>query len=168
MLKDLITQPEKEPRAVDDLLKNIILIDQQQRQELDLVREAEKNYSLQDATDTCSENVNSENTPIKDEVSSCVENENSNTSTLGYQITGNEIIPKTVSDPSANVSQEEQDDLEPAQDLAGEYEESAVDWEDLTREQWSETDRLLQKIERVGTRVLQHDFLSSIGETLSG
>lgn len=42
-------------------------------------------------------------------------------------------------------------------------EESVMDCEDLTRENWSENDLLLQKIRRLGSRVAQYDFLSSVG-----
>ena len=43
--------------------------------------------------------------------------------------------------------------------------EEPMDWDDLTREQWTETDKLLQKIERLGPRVNQPDFMSSVGNT---
>jgi len=48
----------------------------------------------------------------------------------------------------------------------GEPEESAMNWKDLTRENWSENDKLLQKIERLGSRVPQFDFMSPVGNVL--
>lgn len=38
-----------------------------------------------------------------------------------------------------------------------------IDWNDLTKEQWTEKDLLLQKVQRVGPRISQLDYLSSIG-----
>jgi hypothetical protein len=50
------------------------------------------------------------------------------------------------------------------EELEQPLEETPMDWEDLTREQWSESDRLLQKVEKVGSKVLQRDFMSAVGE----
>lgn len=82
-------------------------------------------------------------------------------------ITAQETNPKAASVENLDEEIEHRnpvtEELEEEQEPIGE--ETPMDWEDLTREQWSESDRLLQKVEKVGSKVLQRDFLSTIGQS---
>lgn len=145
------------------MLQEIVLVDSHQREELNLVREAEKNYSSHSLSEVnsslyCTEELSKESTPIKNENTD--EDPTPGSTILGYRITGNEIVhnppvaESVLETPMTSTVEEEKDE---------ELDNSIMDWEDLTREQWTETDRLLQKIERVGSNVYQPDFLSIVG-----
>ena len=163
MFQELVSNPSNDEELLKSLLQEIMLVDSHQREELNLVREAERNYSSHSSSEIsnslyCTEELSKESTPVKNE--NIDEDSVSGSAILGYRITGNEIVhnpPITGNvpeNPAAVLIEEEKDE---------ELDNSAMDWEDLTREQWSETDRLLQKIERVGSKVLQPDFLSIVG-----
>jgi len=146
--QDLISNPGKDEESLKSLLEEILVLDRRQREELNLVREAEKNYSSHSSQDST--------TP--DNTLFCTEELSKNTvdvvkseDAVSFRITGNTIVER----PSGTAEEvvDEADDV---------VEDEIVDWQDLTREQWSETDRLLQKIERVGARVLQSDYLSIV------
>ena len=164
MFQELVSNPSNDEEALKSLLQEIMLVDSHQREELNLVREAERNYSSCSSVEVnnslyCTEELSKESTPIKNE--SIVESSVPDSSVLGYRIMWNEIvhnppIAEDIPDISTTVAADETKDEE--------LDNSIMDWEDLTREQWSETDRLLQKIERVGSKVFQPDFLSIVGK----
>ena len=149
----MISNPGKDEESLKSLLEEILVLDRRQREELNLVREAEKNYSSHSSQDLT--------TP--DNTLFCTEELSKNTvdvvkseDVVSFRITGNTIVER----PSGTVEEV----VDKADDVV---EDEIVDWQDLTREQWSETDRLLQKIERVGARVLQSDYLSIVGNSIS-
>jgi hypothetical protein len=80
--------------------------------------------------------------------------------------TGQDILPKRPVSSLASADNfkepaHEMASLEEIEELEQPLDESSMGWEDLTREQWSESDRLLQK---VGSKVLQRDFMSTVGK----
>ncbi len=82
--------------------------------------------------------------------------------------TGQDILSSPVSSLASADNFKEPNEMAAVEEIEEELEqpleETAMDWEDLTREQWSESDRLLQKVEKVGSKVLQRDFMSAVGE----
>lgn len=105
--------------------------------------------------------------PAQSEESSSVEDELIE-SPQEYRITGKEIVPRASDETSFDDTKLSDDSIldEAEDEVEQSVDEEPMDWEDLTREQWSETDRLLQKVERVGSKVLQRDFLSTVGKKL--
>ena len=118
-------------------MDDIARINQPQQEERALVR---------DAT-----NHSNSSSPQPEELNGVVDDEASSS----QPITDSE---DSVLTPLIEEKEEEMPEEEP--------EESVMDWEDLTRENWSENDKLLQKIERLGSRVPQFDFMSSVGNAL--
>lgn len=152
------------------MLKEISFLDKSQREELNLVREAELNHISQEIqndltcsdalSDDCAIAQNGECSEIDDETAQSPHTHsdagtdlNSSRSVIAEASAEGDTAPTDV-DQSSGEMQEDQEDAN----------QSPMDWEDLTREQWSESDRLLQKVEKVGYKVLQRDFLSTIGK----
>ena len=162
-LQELKSKPVRDEAAVQELLNEILKIDQSQREQLNLVRETENSYtSLSDIQEDvlyCTENLSSDGSPVKSED----EKEAPEGSVVDFRITGNEIKPKpVVASPLPDVPEAPPQEPETVQEEM--QDDGVMNWEDLTREQWTETDKLLQKVERVGSRVLQPDFLSTMGK----
>lgn len=130
--QELNSKPDKDDAAIQELLREIADINQSQREELNLVREAESNYTPQDDDGGHQEEPKDEEEEKED-----VDDDDD----------------RSLPSPYGPILGEEEDEIP----------EEPMDWEDLTREQWTETDKLLQKIERAGSRVIQQDFMSSVG-----
>ena len=140
----------------------------------------------------CTEETSHFNNAVKSEDNNSAEEEGSHPSILDYRIEGSKIVqhpatqdyriegtkivkrPQSISSivPSHSILNIPNDCKKPLLGkveeepcVKNEQEDTVMDWNDLAQEQWSETDKLLQKVERVGSKVLQQDFLSTIGNT---
>lgn len=161
-------RPDKDEAILQELLNEISFLDKSQREELKLVREAEINYISQEIQNDlfCPEKL-SDDYPLAQNGET---NEPEEESPLSQEIriTGTGTSPEVASLGNSDDGVQEPADITTPGDVEEEQEpvvdETPMDWEDLTREQWSESDRLLQKVERVGSKVLQRDFLSTVGE----
>lgn len=137
-------------------------MDQCQREELNLVREAELSHA------TPHEVPNSRSSTGSSIYDSAPENyENGSGSEDDQSALRNEADRGASSSPCPMDESCEQPDSIAAEEGPEQTEEVPMVWEDLTREQWTESDRLLQKIERVGSKMVQRDFLSCVGKTSS-
>lgn len=153
----MISKPDKNEAALQELLKEISSIDQSQREELKIVREAELEYAAsQDRTSTGSSLYDS--AAENDENLSSSGEDQSAKQDASFAEGSSPPCPAEAGSEQAEASVEE---LEEEKEQA---EEASMDWEDLSREQWTESDRLLQKIEKVGPKVVQRDFLSCVGK----
>ena len=143
-------------------MEEIAFLDKSQREELDLVRQAELNHVPQEIqndllcseklSDGCSNVQNGEFSEAEDELPPSPQDCRIDISSPG---SAEDDSVKEIGEPVLEDIEEEIDQAP---------NEPPMDWEDLTREQWSESDRLLQKVERVGSKVLQRDFMSTVGE----
>jgi hypothetical protein len=169
--QELNERPDKDEAILEELLQEIAILDKSQREELNLVREAELKCISQEIQNDllCSENVSEPGLPAQTGEFSEIEDEFPS-SPQELKNTGQDILPKRPlsSLASADNFKEPAHEMASLEEIEEEIEqpldESSMDWEDLTREQWSESDRLLQKVEKVGSKVLQRDFMSTVGK----
>lgn len=171
-------RPDRDEAQLQEMLHEISVINKSQREELERVREAEMSYvSLDDNNSFSSDSISGE--PLDD----CEENGHFKSSdsdassnsivcsdgedTLDHRLlpSSHETIPQEEPRPDEITPEEAIVIAAPAETVMEvvEEEEEPMDWYDLSRENWSEADKLLQKIERTGSKILQQDFMSSIG-----
>lgn len=167
-IQELYERPDKDEAMLQELLKEIAVLDKTQREELDLVREAELKCISQEIQNDlfCSEILS--DAGLTAQTQECSEfGDEFSPSTQELTETGEDISPGSISAVTDNFK--EPNKLAVVEEIEEEQEKSCddqpMDWEDLSREQWSESDRLLQKVERVGAKVLQRDFMSTVGES---
>ncbi|KAK4011960.1 hypothetical protein OUZ56_021063 [Daphnia magna] len=163
--QELNERPDKDEAMLQELLREIAVLDKTQREELDLVREAELKCISQEIQNDlfCSEKLSDPG--LSAQTQECSETEDEfPPSTQELKTTGEDISSSSTSAKTENFKEPNKlavlEEIEEEQEKSND--EQPMDWEDLTREQWSESDRLLQKVERVGTKVLQRDFMSTV------
>jgi hypothetical protein len=162
-------RPDKDEAILEELLQEIAILDKSQREELNLVREAElKSISQEIQNDLlCSDNLSEPGLPAQTWELSETEDEFPS-SPQELKNTGQDILSRPVSSLASADNFKEPNEMaileETEEEIEQPLDESPMDWEDLTREQWSESDRLLQKVEKVGSKVLQRDFMSTVGK----
>lgn len=162
-------RPDKDEAILEELLQEIAILDKSQREELNLVREAELKCISQEIQNDLfrSETLSEPGLPAQTGEFSETEDEFPS-SPQELTNTGQDISSSPVSSLASADNFKEPDEMAVVEEIEEELEqpleETPMDWEDLTREQWSESDRLLQKVEKVGSKVLQRDFMSAVGE----
>ena len=171
-LQEYNSRPDRDEAQLQEMLHEISVINKSQREELERVREAELSYVSIDENNHDSNSISSD--------SICVsggENENGHLNKLSdsegnsiacsddEETLDNQIHDTIPSLPEPMIIEKLKVKAEPVTiEAVIEEEQEPMDWFDLSRENWSEEDKLLQKIERSGSKVLQQDFMSSIGK----
>jgi len=155
------------------MLHEISVINKSQREQLERVREAEMTYvPLDDDKSFGSDSISGE------ALDDCEENghfkssdsdasSNSIVCSDGEDTLDHRLLPsshETISQEEI-ITEEASVKSVPAETVMEvvEEEEEPMDWYDLSRENWSDADKLLQKIEKTGSKTVQQDFMSSIG-----
>ena len=171
-------RPDRDEAQLQEMLHEISVINKSQREQLERVREAEMTYVPLDddksfgsdsisgeALDDCEENGHFKSSDSDASSNSIVCSDGEDTLDHRLLPSSHETIPQEETMTAEIITDEASVKSVPAETVVEvvEEEEEPMDWYDLSRENWSDADKLLQKIEKTGSKTVQQDFLSSIG-----